>query len=108
MGFEAIKQQLQKMQAELEDRLAETHKEITHADGPLEQDFAEQAVQRQGEEVAYGLDQSARIELIQIKKAIERIENGEYGICANCGEQIPGERLAAVPFTNFCKDCIDG
>ena len=106
MEYEAIKQELLKIKQELEIRLDETHKEITHADGPLEQDFAEQAVQRQGEEVTYGLDQSARIELIQVKKAIERIEKGAYGICAKCSEQIPIERLQAIPFTNFCRDCL--
>ncbi|HYX75654.1 MAG TPA: TraR/DksA C4-type zinc finger protein [Gaiellaceae bacterium] len=40
-----------------------------------------------------------------IDAALERIENGTYGICENGGEQIPPERLEAIPWTTLCIDC---
>jgi len=107
MRYDAIKQELLRKKVEMEERLNETHEVIIHADGPVDQDFAEQVVQRQVEDVAYGLELSAKIELAQIKKAINSIEKEEYGVCKECGELIPYERLEAVPFTIYCMNCID-
>ena len=41
----------------------------------------------------------------KIKKALERIENGTFGICESCGEEISVERLKARPVTTQCIDC---
>jgi len=43
--------------------------------------------------------------LNKIKEAIERIDNGSYGICDDCGDDIAKERLEARPVTTFCIDC---
>lgn len=40
-----------------------------------------------------------------IDQALARVEQGRYGICAECGEEIPLERLTAVPFAVLCVDC---
>ena len=107
MSYETIKQKLVEKRDYLEQRLSRTQKHIKHEDGPPNPDFAEQATERQHEDVIYGLDDAARTELQQIKKALQRIENNEYGICQECGEQIPYERLEAVPFTPYCKNCVE-
>lgn len=41
----------------------------------------------------------------KIEEAIGRIENGTFGICAECGEGISEERLKARPVTTLCIDC---
>jgi len=41
----------------------------------------------------------------KIKKALERIENGTFGVCENCGEDISDERIKARPVTTLCIDC---
>jgi len=41
----------------------------------------------------------------KIKHALRRIEEGTYGICEGCGEDIPIARLKARPDTNYCLDC---
>ena len=41
----------------------------------------------------------------KIKKALERIENGTFGICEKCGEDISVKRLKARPVTTHCIDC---
>ncbi len=43
--------------------------------------------------------------LHQIDEALERIENGTYGICRVCGKEIDHKRLYAVPTTRICFDC---
>ena len=41
----------------------------------------------------------------KINDALERIEDGSYGICDSCGEDISEERLLARPVTTLCIDC---
>ncbi|RLB11362.1 MAG: TraR/DksA family transcriptional regulator [Deltaproteobacteria bacterium] len=44
-------------------------------------------------------------EVEQIDAAIERIDNGEYGICIDCGDWITPARLEALPYALRCKEC---
>jgi len=41
----------------------------------------------------------------KVKKALDRIENGTFGICEKCGEDIAIERLKARPVTTLCIEC---
>lgn len=41
----------------------------------------------------------------KIKKALDRIEEGKFGICESCGEEISVERLKARPVTTHCIEC---
>jgi DnaK suppressor protein len=43
--------------------------------------------------------------LAKIDEAIEKIDNGTYGICETCGEEINIKRLEARPVTTMCIDC---
>lgn len=40
---------------------------------------------------------SEGLELAEVQRALERMEHGEYGICVDCGEEIPVERLKVQP-----------
>ncbi len=44
-------------------------------------------------------------ELLAIDAAIERINDGSYGTCQDCGKPIPLRRLQAVPYVVDCIDC---
>lgn len=41
----------------------------------------------------------------KIREAIQRIEDGEFGVCESCGDDIGIERLKARPVTTLCIDC---
>ena len=41
----------------------------------------------------------------KIKKTLERIENGTFGICESCGENISAKRIKARPVTTQCIEC---
>ena len=43
--------------------------------------------------------------ILKIEEALERIENGSFGICDSCGEDIGEERLKARPVTTLCIEC---
>ena len=40
-----------------------------------------------------------------IDSALEQWEKGKYGICEHCGQEIPAERLEALPYTTVCMGC---
>lgn len=46
---------------------------------------------------------AARIKDLQ--KALDRVQDGTYGICDGCGAQIASERLAILPTTSLCAVC---
>lgn len=41
----------------------------------------------------------------KIREALERIDEGEFGVCESCGEEIGEARLKARPVTTLCIDC---
>ena len=41
----------------------------------------------------------------KIKEALQRVEEGSFGVCDNCGEEIGEKRLEARPVTTQCIDC---
>jgi len=43
--------------------------------------------------------------LNQIEGALERIEDGTYGLCEECGGKIPKTRLNAIPYATLCVRC---
>lgn len=51
------------------------------------------------------LAQQTSEQLAAIDRALERIEQGDYGTCASCDATIPGERLEALPTAVLCVSC---
>ena len=49
-------------------------------------------------------DREAKL-IKKIKKTLDRMENGTFGICESCGEEISIKRLKARPVTTQCIDC---
>ncbi len=49
-----------------------------------------------------GLMDSERKLIVEIDGALDRIENGTYGICEGTGQPIPKERLEAIPWARYC------
>ncbi len=56
------------------------------------------------------LDNLSHIEINLLKEidlALKKLESGAYGICENCGVEIPIERLRAIPWTRYCAKCAE-
>jgi DnaK suppressor protein len=56
-------------------------------------------------DTALQLAQSGSSEIAQIGRAISKMEDGDYGKCEVCGEDIPWSRLRAVPYATMCIEC---
>ena len=74
-------------------------------DAPAPKDFEDRASERQGDEVLEALGDAEQTELRMIEAALQRIEDGTYGVCANCGADIPSKRLDLLPYTPVCPRC---
>jgi len=56
-------------------------------------------------ELLKNLSDAQQNRLKDIDAALERIAQGEYGICASCEEEISPRRMEVRPFSRFCIDC---
>ncbi|MGH9803562.1 MAG: TraR/DksA family transcriptional regulator [Candidatus Acidiferrales bacterium] len=45
--------------------------------------------------------------LSEVEAALERIEEGGFGVCQGCGEHIPQRRLEALPWARYCVRCAE-
>lgn len=107
MDPQVIRARLIELKRELMVRAGKVHADITRASGPLEKDFAEQAVQMENDAVLAGLSETTAAEIAQINRAVKRIDEGSYGECAVCNEPIDVRRLEALPHCDRCVRCAD-
>jgi DnaK suppressor protein len=57
------------------------------------------------DEIEFALIQMKAETLNRIDEALRRLEEGTYGYCFECGEEVNEKRLRALPFAVRCKDC---
>lgn len=99
------KKRLQELKADLLQRLEKYEAHQHRQTGALEADFAEQAVQRQNDEVVDSLESEVRAALNQVNHALARIADGVGEQCEKCGKAINPDRLDALPRSTLCIDC---
>jgi DnaK suppressor protein len=58
-----------------------------------------------GHESEQALIRMLESRLADIDRALERIDDGSYGVCAGCSNEIPPRRLDALPFATLCVSC---
>ena len=51
------------------------------------------------------LEKSIREQLAAVEHALQKFEDGTYGLCDSCGQSIPPERLEALPKATLCLGC---
>ena len=64
------------------------------------------AMQRQA--MAQAQERARAAELARLDQAMRRLEDGEYGWCATCGEEIAAARLEVDPAAAVCVECASG
>ena len=89
---------------ELQQRIGAIHRDFA---GGRDADWSEQARERENEEVLNALESEAKVEIQHLSNAITRMENGSYGVCQGCGEDIAQQRLQVQPAAEKCIQCAD-
>ena len=54
------------------------------------------------------LSAQARAEVVEIDVALDKIDEGRYGVCDKCGKSIPKARLEVIPWAALCVTCKSG
>jgi len=93
---------LQAKLVEMEARLGSIKKDATQGHSG---DFAEQAQERENDEVVDAIGNETRATIQLLNKAIERARAGAYGDCQVCGEPISEQRLKAILEAVTCINC---
>ncbi|WP_071675187.1 TraR/DksA family transcriptional regulator [Nioella nitratireducens] len=97
-----LRSQLMRRLETLDGKLHEIEAELESHNDP---DWEEAAQEREGDEVLESLGKTDQSEIRMIKAALERMDAGEYGYCATCGDKISEDRLNVLPCTPFCRKC---
>jgi DnaK suppressor protein len=103
--LEAERTRLQGDLAHLTSEMADSADQLDPERGGLGNHPADTASDVEEQEKAAGLRVNIEQLLAQVDLAMERVEAGTYGTCANCGKPIPEARLEARPFATLCVDC---
>jgi len=91
--------------ARLERLLTQMEQMEAEQRAPLDDDLAEQAVEREDDEALDAQQRSAAREVKSIQQAITRLDGGNYGLCTACGVPIDAARLQAMPTAAHCIEC---
>ena len=83
-----------------EDRLPEVDAAVIEGDGDVHLRHA-----RTKREQEITLANNLRERMGQVERALDRLDDGQYGWCEKCGNAIPVERLAAFPSATLCVSC---
>lgn len=102
---QALRQRLEERLARIEGRLHHVEQDRRRTQNPLAADWEEQASVRQNDEVLDELATEERQQAEAIRAALQRLDDGTYGICLSCGEPIAANRLAVLPYAVRCVTC---
>jgi DnaK suppressor protein len=102
MTSQDIESTLTELRNELTARLTGIHADLASG---RSRDSAEQAQETENDEVLHALAYDAQREIKEIDKALSRLQDGHYGLCIFCEEQIDPRRLEAYPMATHCIEC---
>ena len=103
--LEDIKQDLLKKRQALMDEVQAKYaasREIGETNVPDLADVSSNAYSR---EMLLNLSEAHHRQMQDIDAALLRLDEGEYGVCAECGEDISPRRMEVRPFSRYCIDC---
>lgn len=102
---EKYRRLLEEKKNSLSNDLAKTRDAEEETTEESTQDIADKAVSSYTREFLYSLSDTDRNTLVRIDQALDRIDEGTFGFCQNCGVSMSEKRLNAVPWAPHCVDC---
>lgn len=102
---EKIKKKLLEEKEEILIKLSEFRNEGKEIGPEIAQDPGDRAESTYEKEFIFELSDAERRRLLQIDKALKKIEEDDFGRCESCHKEISKKRLDAIPWTPFCIKC---
>ena len=103
--LEAFKKKLEERQQTLRRTVSRTEEDGRVAEQDTAQDIADRAASSYTKEFLFSQSNNERQLLQMVETALQRIREGSFGECVNCGSEINAKRLEAVPWTRYCIAC---
>ncbi|PYP89789.1 MAG: RNA polymerase-binding protein DksA [Candidatus Angelobacter sp. Gp1-AA117] len=103
--LEAFRKKLEERQQALRKTVSRTEEDGRTADQDSAQDIADRAASSYTKEFLFSVSNNERQLLQMVETALQRIREGSFGECVNCGSEINPKRLEAVPWTRYCIAC---
>lgn len=103
--LDTFKKRLEERQQSLRKTVSRTEEDGRSADQDTAQDIADRAASSYTKEFLFSQSNNERQLLQMVETALQRIREGEFGECVNCGSEINAKRLEAVPWTRYCIAC---
>ena len=100
--LEAERQDLERQLGELDRRSSEREPNGAAGYGDELADAETETIERERE---LSLSENFRDLLDQVEHALQRIDDGTYGVCESCGKRIEAPRLRALPYASRCIEC---
>ena len=100
-----LEERRREMMSEVQERMRDVRSEGAGNTVQGVLDAAESSEADIQDEIEFALIQMKAETLNKIDEALRRLEEGTYGYCFECGEEISEKRLRALPFAVRCKDC---
>ena len=91
--------------SEVQEKMRDVRAEGAAGEGKGVLDAAEASEADIQDDIELALIQMKTETLHKIEEALSRLEEGTYGNCFECGDEISERRLRALPFAVRCKDC---
>ncbi len=104
MTESSIRSLLEEKLTVLEQRLTSIKRDVTRSHSV---DSAEQAQERENDEVEDAIGVETAQSLRDVKAALARLDEGLYGVCESCGDEIAPGRLEVLPETVVCVKCAE-
>ena len=103
--LEYFKKRLESRQLDLRRMVTRTEQDGRTVDEDSAQDIADRAASSYTKEFLFHQSSNERQTLQMVEGALNRIREGTFGECINCGNEINPKRLEAVPWTRYCIEC---
>jgi len=102
---EIYRKRLLAKQEELLRLVSKSEQDGRQADGEPTQDIADKAANSYTKEFLFHQSDDHRRMLQLVTEALARLQNGSYGLCVECHEEVQQKRLDAVPWARHCIEC---
>lgn len=110
--LERFKKRLEEERERLEEQIADYERDLEEArltesssDRSPDPGNAEASSMKLEYAKELSIEQNTLDLLSKANRALERVEEGTYGICESCGNAIPVERLEVLPYSTLCVEC---
>jgi DnaK suppressor protein len=103
--IEQFREKLTQRRQRILEQLGRNEEDLAWLEQSRSPEFSEEAQEETAANSLKALDHQERRELLDIQRALNKMDDGTYGECERCGAEIGLPRLSALPMARLCIKC---